>query len=148
VAGRENKKVYLYDTDGKYLRQFESISEFARTFQFSENLFSGENRRYNPDVYEFEDGRIAALYRIGRQGIRDFKRYDRSEYTKVYRGRKIAETVLKDSGKLKPVRVFNLDGELIAEFSNSYFCKKLMKLDKDFPLKHYTDEGVKFEFVN
>lgn len=142
MSGRPKSKVYLYDTDGKYLREYESISLFCREFQFSENLFSN----YAGEVYEFEDGRVGALYKIGREGILKYRRYKSSEYTKEYRGRKIAESVLTKNGKNKEVAVYNLDGELIATFKNSYFAKKLMNIDSNtIHSKRVTDEGLKFE---
>lgn len=144
MAGHPKQEVYLYDTDGKYLRSFESISQFARTYQLEDNIFS--NRKV--DVYEFEDGRIAALYRIGREGIKKYRQYKSSPYTVNSPGRKIAETKLNKADKNKIITVTNLDGETIAEFKNSYFAKKLMKLDFDIPLKCYTDDGLKFDFYD
>lgn len=142
--GRLKQEVYLYDTDGKYLRSFESCSEFARTFQFPENLFSRDF-----EVYEFEDGRVAATYRIGRKGIESWRRYKKSEYTKEYRGRKIAETVYKETDSLKEVELINLDGEVIATFKNEYFAKKLLGVgsNKRLHVKYYDERGLKFRYV-
>lgn len=143
MAGRIKQEVYLYDTDGKYLRKFESCSEFSRTFQFPENLFSRDF-----DVYEFEDGRVAATYRIGRKGIEAWRRYKNSEYTKEYRGRKIAETVYKETDSLKEVELINLDEEVIATFKNEYFAKKLLGVvsNKRLHVKYYDEKGLKFRY--
>jgi len=139
MAGRESKEVYLYDTDGKYLRKFVSISEFARTFQLDENLFSNQRGIYAPDVFEFEDGRVAALYRIGKIGINKYRQYKNSPYTKAYRGRRVSESKVE---RLKKVYVYNLDGELIAEFKSAFFACKLMG-DKNIKMsKTYTDDGL------
>lgn len=144
MSGLKPMKVYLYDTDGKYLREFISISEFARTFQMNENIFSGRNE---DGVYEFEDGRIAALYRIGREGIKKYRRYKNSHYTKKYVGRIIAESVLKKNNKLGEVEVYNLDNELIATFKNVYFAGKLLKFNDTGALttKNFNEEGLKFK---
>jgi len=146
MSGLPPKKVYLYDTDGKYLQEFENSSLFCRTFGFSENLFSTENRRKDYQVYEFEDGRVAALYRIGKDGIRKYRQYKNSPYTKNYAGRNIAESVLKKNGKVKGIAVYNLDGELVATFRNTYFYKK-MTGQAEPPFKNFNDEGLSFKYI-
>lgn len=145
MGGLAKKEVFLYDTDGKYLRKFESVSFFAREFQISENIFSIDRRKVL-DVFEFEDGRIAATYRIGREGIKKYRRYKNSVY--VGQGKKTAETVLKKNGKLGLIKVYNLDNEIIAEFKNSFFAKKLLGItsNKELP-KLFTEEGLRFELI-
>lgn len=144
MGGREAQKVYLYDTDGKYLRSFVSCSEFARTFQFAENLFSRDF-----EVYEFEDGRIAATYKIGREGIKRWRLYKNSEYIKEYKGRKIAETVYIKNGTLRELQLINFDEEVIASFKNEYFAKKLLGIESSSSvnLKYYNEQGLKFRYA-
>jgi len=145
MSGRPKQEIYLYDSDGKYLRKFESSSEFCRTFQFDDNLFSRLD-----GVFEFEDLRVAATYRIGREGIEAWRRYKKSVYTKKYVGRKIAETVLNNNKIGNPLELINLDGEVIATFKNFYFAKKLLKMtDSSVPnTKNFNEDGLKFRYVN
>jgi len=144
MAGRTAKKVYLYNKEGGFERVFESISDFARTYNVEDNIFSTSDRRWKHEVYEFADGSIAAIYKIGRKGIEEYRRYKNSPYTKHSRGRNIAETVLEKTDRNKFIEVRNLDGELIATFKNSFFLKKLMQLGREPGYKNYTEDGLKF----
>ena len=121
--GLEAKKVYLYDDNGKYLRDFESISEFARTFNFPDNILSNRGRSIE-DTFEFEDGRVASLNRIGRKGVFKYKEYKNSPY--VGRGKKIAKS--KDKGF--KVEIYDLDGDKMAEFESVFHAISLTSLTK------------------
>jgi len=141
MAGREKVKVYLYDSKGKYIKSYEHISEFAVENNISKTVFSNKTAG---EIQQLENGNIASLNKIGRQGVRDFLRYRNSPYTSTYRGRKISEGSY--NGKCK-VEVYNLDGEKVAEFKNSYFCETMMNLFHIKRRKEFSRDGLRFEIV-
>lgn len=126
MAGRKPSKVFLYDGIGNFVRDFESIAEFARTFNFTKNLFSAKNS-HKEDIFEFADGRVAALSRIGRIGVRKFKEYRNSPY--VGQGKTTANTVYKNRNKGK-VKIYDLDGDLIAEFKSLFQLCLMTSIDR------------------
>lgn len=141
MAGREKIKVHLYDSKGKYIKTYEHISEFAVENSISKTVFSNKNAN---ETQQLDNGNIASLNRIGKQGVRDFLRYKNSPYTSAYKGRKIAE--VSNNGHCK-VEVYNLDGEKVAEFKNSYFCETMMNLFHIKRRKEFSRDGLRFEIV-
>lgn len=140
--GREKMPVYLYDTDGKYIRPFESIREFAETFGLSKNILC--YGRVHEDIYQFEDGRIACTYKIGREGIRQYK--IRVNNLFLGKGSKIAETVYTEQNKGKVV-VKDLDGNKLAVFKNIFVAKTMLgttldNLELDNPIRSGIFGGV------
>lgn len=148
MSGLPKKKVYLYDQNRKYIRNYDSISDFARDNNLDENIFSNRGRTIE-DVLQFKnlDDELytAALYKIGRDGIIKYERYIKSEYTKIYRGRLISENILKKKNENGKINVYNLDNELIMSFKNLYFCKKVLNTKYIQLNKGYNDSGLRFE---
>lgn len=133
--GIEAKKVHLYDEDGKYLRTFESISEFARTYNYPDNILSDRGRNVD-DVFEFEDGRIASLERIGRKGVKKYKEYKNSPY--VGRAKEISKSKAID----KKVVFYDLDGDKIAEFQSIFHATILTNVsNSSFYAKSAREKG-------
>lgn len=119
--GRPSKKVHKYSPEGKFVKSYSSIAEFAREHGLSKNLFSHSS--WNTDgIYELSDGSIVAIEKIGRVGVRKYQEYKRSPY--VGQGKTIAITTHKKSNKGK-VRMYDLDGDLMAEFTSIFHVAKL-----------------------
>lgn len=144
MGGIKPKKVYLYDEDGAYLREYESISEFSRQMNgIEQNAFSNYQKK---EILILEDGRVAALSRVGREFIRFYKRYLKSEYTIDYRGRKIAESKILNNS----IELFNMDNEVISVFKNMYIYKKLLNITSRVtcPSKEWSEDGLKLRYVD
>lgn len=109
--GKDPIKVYVYNLKGKYIEMHNSVQEFRRIY-FSEYKGVYPVFRYNELEYDyglFEDrNMIVFKYRPGRDVIIHILRIHKSVLCKK------ADT-LEDT---TPVQVFNLRGELIAEFKS------------------------------
>lgn len=142
MSGRAKQKVYLYDENGSYLQDFESISDFADYVGIQQNVFSNYKKR---EIHILEDGRVASLSRIGRDFAMKYKRYKASHYTVEYPGRNISES--RKNGK-REVEVITLDEEVVAVFKNSYFYKKMTgKFGAiTIPSKKWSNEGLKIRY--
>ena len=142
MAGIPKQKVYLYDCDGSYIQEFESISNFADYVGISQNIFSVGKKR---EVIELEDGRVACLDRIGKESVRQYKRYRSSPYTVEYAGRNISES--RKNGQ-REVEVYTQDNEVVAVYKNSYFYKKMLGLISDprIPTRYWDKDGLKVRY--
>ena len=108
--GRPKQKVYVYDFDCKYIRTFDCVNDFRKHYWPMDigkrPLFLKEEEGCQYEVIE-EAEIIALKTRPGREKIRLILAIDSSEYCK-------AQDLNEDC---KPVQVFNLRGDLIAEFA-------------------------------
>ncbi|AGO48941.1 hypothetical protein N356_gp049 [Cellulophaga phage phi14:2] len=132
---RPKYKVFIYDDDGKYLGDFPSMTEFAHTYNLSKNCLVNSDKNY----HLFDDGRIAVLERMGRDKVRQLKSYISSPY--VGKNKSIALGHLKD--KLNPIKLYDLDGDLIATFENSFVMSKLTSLPTNYKNGTLTRDGLK-----
>ena len=121
AGGIEAVKVHLYDEKSKYIRTYDSTAEFARKNGLNKNIFSYDDW-LKDGVYEFEDGYIAATYRIGKEGIRKWKAYQESPL--VGTPKNIAEGKMAKSGT-GAVVLHDLDGDEIARFRSPFQAWKL-----------------------
>ena len=115
-AGREKQRLFLYDSNGKYLRQYNSHSELRNDyFPNEENkrpLFNSKKwKHFKYDV--LEDGCFYSNYRIGRENLLKFERITNSKFC------------FNNAKHDKPVEVFNLMHEKIGEFKSLYFAHLL-----------------------
>jgi hypothetical protein len=124
MGGLAPIKVYLYEEDGSFSREFDSISEFTEAFNLSKNIFSTD---YLDDIYDFVDGRIACTRRIGREGIRKYKEYKYNRF--VGQGSKIAKAVYESTNKGEVV-IYDLDNIEIARFKSIFHALQLTNLSE------------------
>lgn len=120
MAGREKQKVYHYDRDGSYVRSYDSLSEFAEDYGVQTNIF--KNSGYIKDLVKLYDDTYASTYRVGRDGIRKYEKYNSSEF--VGKNKSLALGKIRASGKNYKVLVYDLDNELIITFENTFIAYK------------------------
>ncbi len=110
MAGRPKEKVHIYSLDCAYIRTFDCINDFRKHY-WPEDI--GKRplflKKENGCEYEIIDEAeiIALKCRPGREAIRLIIAIDSSEYCKP-----------QDSNNPKPVQVYNLRGDLLAEFAS------------------------------
>lgn len=109
---REKQKVYQYDSNGKYLRSYESRTELQEKYNLTKDALIVSRNGYK----KLEDGTYVAFFRIGKDEL--LKRL------------KIENCPFCTTGglKRKPVEVFNLLGEKIAEFTSIAVAAKMLNL--------------------
>lgn len=115
MSGRTKEKVFVYHLDGTFYKKFDSMSEYGKFFNMPKNSLIVATKGYNI----IDDYYIATKDRLGKQKIRDIIKYENSPY--VGDGLKRAESTSKQG----EVKMYNLDGELIAWFKSHHFMKKL-----------------------
>lgn len=115
MSGRPKQEVFQYDADGKYIRKYNSQSEVREKY-FSDDL--GKRPLFNvvTPYQEMPDGTYIAPYRIGRDKLREAIRLYNCPYCKKH----VAH---------RPVYVYNLIGEKIAEFSNIRVASLMTGID-------------------
>lgn len=119
MAGRKPHKVFVYDEEGTYICMFDSMSDFRKVYypkdMSSRPLFLHEE--LGSQYHYMEDLQLIAFNsRVYRDTIKKIIAIHNSEYCKKED---------HESGK-KPVEVYNLKNELIAEFKNARLAVKLM----------------------
>lgn len=115
MGGRKSIEVVMYDFTGKFIRTFESMNEFRRTY-FSDDvgnrpLFVREAGNHK---YELLDEGIAFTERVGRDKALYVLDIINSPYCKK-----------SDLGET-PVEVINLEGDVVAEFRSLRLLTKMM----------------------
>lgn len=128
MAGRKKQQVFVYSEDGKPKKAYNSMSECARDNGFSENAFLMNKH----SIIHLKNGGFACLYRIGREGIRQYKQ--RMENPFVGANKEISRTHLKNNKKGNVV-LFNIDGEEIARFLSIFEANKILKDVKLYRMK-------------
>ncbi len=115
-SGKEKQKLYLYNKDGKYLKTYESQSDFRNEY-FPEDknkrpLF--DSKRWKHFKYDvLPDGCYYSNYRIGRDNLLKFERISNSKYC------------FNNAKHDKAVEVFNLLHEKIGEFKSIHLAHLL-----------------------
>lgn len=121
--GREKQKVYLYDADGSYIQSYNSISDFSKSFNLEKNITHRRTHQVNECFYEFIDGRIASLSKIGRVGVMKYQEIKRSPYV----GKQ--KTYWSSSWNGYRYELYDLDMDLIAEFKSDWHLKLLTGIE-------------------
>jgi hypothetical protein len=117
MSGKPKQQVFVYTFDGKYLERFSSESEFRQTYYPTDigkrPIFCWKELEF---IYHINFSReiIAFKERPGRDKIKLILAIHNSEYCKD-----------SDYNNI-PVQVFNLKGELIAEFRSQRLLSKFM----------------------
>lgn len=151
MGGRVPLKVFTYTSTGEYLQTFDSIQEFRQKYYSNDTglrpIFRHKELGFE---YHFNEKEkiVAVLERIGRDKIKRIVAIHNSEYCKKE----------DKTNKKPPVQVFNLRGELIAEFKNQRLLTKLMPHISQSTLTHqltksknkfsktYTPVGLFFKY--
>lgn len=118
MAGRAKIKCYEYNSEGKYLQEYESQQE-VRNKYFSSDIGKRPLLKSGiEDYFKLQNGNFIANYRIGRDKLIKLERIKNCIYC-------------NDSGNIKnqEVEVYNLKNELIATFKNSHFTSVMLKID-------------------
>lgn len=119
MAGRTPIPVYTYALDGKYQGKFDNMSQFRKVF-YPDDLFKRPLFKHRElDIYyEYipEAQTIAFKERVYRDTVKRIVRIIESDFCK--------DMDSKYTGK--PVEVYNLKGEKIAEFKTPRLALKLM----------------------
>lgn len=116
MSGRPAQKIYEYNFSGEYLRSYNSIQE-ARQKYYSDD--TGQRpifvKKELGEEYHitFEDT-ILLKNRIGRDNIKYLLNVVQSEYYNL------------STPEDRPIQVFNIMGELLAEFPSAYIATKMM----------------------
>lgn len=120
MSGRPKEKVHIYDLDCKYIRTFDCINDFRKHY-WPEDIGKRPlfiKQELGHDYQVIEEAEIIALKtRPGREAIRLILAIENSEYCKK-----------QDQEDNIPVQVFNLRGDLIAEFASQRLVSKMMAI--------------------
>jgi len=119
MAGKKPIEVFVYNTDGSYICKFDNMAEFRKVYYPNDigkrplfnNKELGIKYHYIPECEV-----IVYPERVGRDTTKQLLAIHNSEYCKQ-------EDNFEDR---KPVQVFNLKNELIAEFKTLRLLTKMM----------------------
>ena len=113
--GREKKPIYQYSEDGKFLQEYESITQLREKYKITKGNMFGQGE-YERNYRKLPDGTYISTERLGRDGVKKIVRIDSCEFcTTKYKTSKIVE-------------VYNLLGEKLAEFNSlATLCKMTNK---------------------
>lgn len=119
MAGKPKIKCYEYDSNYKYLGEYESVQE-VRNKYFSNDL--GKRKIFESgkdDYYKLDNGNFIANYRITGKVLKKLEKIKNCIYC-------------NDDKRLenKEIEVFNLKGEKIAEFKNMDITCKILKINQ------------------
>lgn len=104
MSGREKIKVYQYDREGKFLASYQSLAEVRATY-YSEVKGKLPLFRNEADYHLLPDNSILFKTRTYRDDV----------VTMIHR---IENLLIFKKEDVRPVDVFNMDGEWIATFVN------------------------------
>lgn len=113
MGGLAKQKQYQYSKDGKFLKEYESLSSVNEKYKLTKgNFYSGRNYR------RMDDNTWICSERLGRNAIIKLERIYNCPFCSK-----------KDRSSMKkPLEVYNLLGEKIAEFSSGYIFNKMTGL--------------------
>ncbi|MGH1520568.1 hypothetical protein [Chryseobacterium sp. JK1] len=120
--GRPNKNVFEYDFNGKYLRKWTSENDFRKHYYTEDK---GNRPLFVDDIkgiyyHITHNDTIALIERPGRDFILYMLRVHNSELCNFK----------KNEGYYKPIQMFNLKDELLAEFSSLRIAEYLLKISR------------------
>lgn len=117
-SGKEKIKIYHYDKEGNFIKQFESLVKLREEY-FPQDIGKRplfNSIKWNKFQYDtLEDGTHYSNYRIGREKLLKFE--------KMYN----SNLCMKNDFK-KPVVMYNLLHEPIATFNNEYIAAEATKI--------------------
>lgn len=115
-AGRQRKKVFVYDENGNRYMDFKSEAEFARYFGFSKNYIAVQEKKYfGEDIIKVGDLNLYATNTaIGRDRI--------IKYVKKFNSKFVKRNISKD----RKISCYNLNNELISTFKGIYYLKAFL----------------------
>lgn len=121
--GRANKLVFEYNLEGKYIRRWNSENDFRNNY-YSDDLgkrpiFVDEIKGFKYHITHNET--IALLERPGRDFIKLMVRIYKSDLCNFY----------ENKGSEKPIQMFNLKDELLAEFGSIVIAEKLTNIPRE-----------------
>ena len=150
MAGRQPKKIYVYNDEGVYICMFINMVEFRKVYYPKDGihkrpLFNHEELSY--EYHYMKDLKLIAITNrsLGRDNIKRIVAIHDSEYCKKE----------DNDVEAKAVQVFNLKNELIAEFKTARLLTKLMPhisqttLSKHLNadnIKTYSESGLYFRY--
>jgi hypothetical protein len=120
---RQKIKVYQYDKQGKYLRTYDSMREVTMKYFNNPHYPLFENKIHiggeiKKRIYDIlPDDTYVVKKRIGRDKLLMEVKIDNDIYCKTYKAD-------------KPVEVFNLLGQKVAEFANIRVAESLTNIDR------------------
>jgi len=151
MTGRKPHKVYVYDDQGTYICMFNNMVEFRKVYYPKDGIYKRPlfvHEELNFKYHYMKDLELIAVTdrSIGRDTLKRIIAIHDSEYCKK-----------EDSNPdTKPVQVFNLKNELIAEFKTARLLTKLMPhinqatlskhINNTKPIKTYNDLGLFFRY--
>lgn len=117
--GKPKKQVFEYDKDGVFIKKYESLTELRNEY-YSEDV--GVRPIFNKKILGFDfhitpKNTIILSDRPYRENIKFLYRVYSSELCNTN----------KNKNSNKPIQMFNLKNEFIAEFSNMVMAKILLK---------------------
>ena len=123
-AGLEKINVYIYNTDGKFLNKFPSITECKQFFKLDKNYpifrhcknkLSVEAQRLELGYAKLPNGYFVCKSKLGRDFIRKTEKVLNSDFVNLTK-------VVKN----QPIKMYNLKNEEIASFKNKYIAVKIL----------------------
>lgn len=118
--GRPKKEIFEYDFKGKYLRKWEAENDFRKNY-YTEDI--GKRPLFvdnvkGVDYHITHNNTIALTERPGREFIKLIIKIHNSDLCNFK----------NNEGSKKPVQMFNLKDELLAEFSSLRVAEYLLKI--------------------
>lgn len=112
-AGHEKVKLYHYDNNGKFIKEFNCVSDLRKEYFFKDTgkrpLFNNKKwKLFNYDV--LPDNTYYSNYRIGREKLLKLEKIANSLYC------------VNNCTDNIPVKMYNLLNEEIATFKNAYIA--------------------------
>lgn len=140
MAGKSRERVFVYNKSGKLIEKFSSIVDFAYKHEVPNNFLSLKDLRIIT-----ESGLVASKNKVKSQVVRDLIRYDKSEY--VGKNKLNAMVNLKRHGEIKKIQVYDLDGDLVATFENSFYLRKMYRDIDNLNSKQPNKDGLIFKEI-
>lgn len=109
MGGRLKQKQYQYSKEGKFLREFESLSEVVGYYNLKKGLFYQNEDK----VKRMDDNTWICQNRIGREAIVKLEKIYNCPYC------------TSDWSTQKPIEIYNLLGKKLAEFNSFATFEKM-----------------------
>jgi hypothetical protein len=142
MSGKAKEKVFVYNKKGKLVHKFSSIVEFADIYQVPNNFLSLKDIRLISDTDNF----VASKNRVKSQVVINLIRYNNSKF--VGKNKSNALTSIKKNGGIKKIQVFDLDGDLVATFENSFYLRRMYRDVENLNSKQPNKDGLIFKEIS